>query len=244
MKKWFIGLAMCQSMFCAIPCPFRPWDDDCRDKMLSCLPIIGLELGAILYAIAYLCFRLNLPSLIRGLFIGCALFLLTGFIHLDGFMDVVDAVRSYRPLAQRREILKDSHVGSFSVIAVALLIAASVCVGASMPKPSVALIFIPMVSRVCSCTAVMTLKPMHSSQYAALGQHHGQLTAVHIFLWLGIFACFALCKAEAFSLITVMLGYCVFLRRGYKSLEGMNGDISGYAQTMAELCGLAALVWL
>ena len=37
-------------------------------------------------------------------------YVVTGAIHLDGFMDVVDAVRSCAGKERRREILKDSHV--------------------------------------------------------------------------------------------------------------------------------------
>lgn len=244
MRNWLMGFSMCQSMFCAIPSPCHGWDEDCRDRMLLCLPLLGLELGAVWYGAACLCFLLNLPSLIRGLVIGCTLYLLTGFIHLDGFMDVVDAVRSYRPLQQRREILKDSHVGSFAVIAVAMLIAASVCVGASLEKPSLVLVLIPAVSRACSCIAVMSLKPMQTSQYAGLSKTASARVVTHIGLWLMVFAGLALCRMAGFALIGVILGYCLFLRRGYKSLEGMNGDISGYAQTMAELVGLTALVFL
>mgnify|MGYP003392776405 FL=1 len=49
-------------------------------------------------------------------------YLVTGFLHLDGFMDVTDAVKSWRDLERRREILKDSHVGSFAVINLVLLV--------------------------------------------------------------------------------------------------------------------------
>ncbi len=244
MKKWFIGFSMCRSMFCAVPTCLHAWDDDCRDRMLMCLPLVGAELGLVWYALTYLSFRLGLPDLIRGLLVGLCMYVLTGFIHLDGFMDVVDAVRSYRPLAQRREILKDSHVGSFSVIAVCMLLISSVCAGASLKALSPALIFVPMVSRCCSCIAVMALKSMSSSQYAGLGRHTSELVGMNIILLLLIFAGLALCKTAGFSLIAVTVSYGLFLRRGYKSLDGMNGDISGYAQSISELVGLTTLVFL
>ena len=37
----------------------------------------------------------------------------------------------------------------------------------------------------------------------------------------------------------VLGGYLLYLRRGFKSLDGMSGDISGYALTFGELCGIA-----
>ena len=43
--------------------------------------------------------------------------LVTGGIHLDGFLDVADARSSHQSRARKLEILKDSHVGAFAVIA-------------------------------------------------------------------------------------------------------------------------------
>ena len=44
-----------------------------------------------------------------------------------------------------------------------------------------------------------------------------------------------------FALIGCMAGYGLALRRGYRNLEGMNGDIAGYALTIGELCGAAVI---
>ena len=42
--------------------------------------------------------------------------LVTGGIHLDGFMDTTDARSSYGDMEKKLAILKDSHVGAFAVI--------------------------------------------------------------------------------------------------------------------------------
>ena len=55
---------------------------------------------------------------------------------------------------------------------------------------------------------------------------------------------FLLCGKYGFTLIGGMVGYGLALRRGYKSLEGMNGDISGYALTIGELCAVAVYALL
>ena len=39
-------------------------------------------------------------------------------------------------------------------------------------------------------------------------------------------------------------GYALALRKGCKSLEGMNGDIAGYALTIGEMCGAAVYALL
>ena len=124
MKTYFYAFAMCQSMFCAIPFPCHLWDEKARDKMLLFLPVVGLEMGAIWACIAWLCVYLQLPALVKGLILAIYPYLAAGFIHLDGYMDVTDAVKSCRSLERRREILKDSHVGAFAVIGIVLLLLA------------------------------------------------------------------------------------------------------------------------
>ena len=92
---------MCQSMFCAIPFPGRLWDEKARGKMLLFLPVVGLEIGLVWAALAWAVRFLKLPALVGGLALCACPFLLTGFIHLDGFMDVTDAVKSWRDLEKR-----------------------------------------------------------------------------------------------------------------------------------------------
>ena len=70
MKKYLHALAMCRSMFCAIPCFWRVWDEEARDKMLLFLPVVGLETGAIWALLAWLCRYLALPALVQGAVLG------------------------------------------------------------------------------------------------------------------------------------------------------------------------------
>ena len=191
MKTYLHAFIMCQSMFCSIPAP-QLWDEKAKDKMLLFLPIVGLEMGAIWTALAWLCDFLHLPALVTGLILCAYPYIVTGFIHLDGYMDVTDAVKSWRDLERRREILKDSHVGSFAVIGVVLLILAQFAFMASAPAHSdfSVLIFVPAVSRCCSSLAVTGLKPMSTSQYADQ-------------------------KKPKFHLIVLRVMLCVFLAAGF-----------------------------
>ncbi|MBE6917720.1 MAG: adenosylcobinamide-GDP ribazoletransferase [Ruminococcaceae bacterium] len=239
MKKYLYAFVMCQSMFCAIPAP-QAWDEKAKDKMLLFLPIVGLEIGALWAALAWLCRLLNLPALVAGLVLCAYPFLITGFIHLDGFMDVTDAVKSWRDLERRREILKDSHVGSFAVIGIALLMLAQFAFFSSAPAEanSLILIFIPAVSRCGSSLAVTGLKPMSTSQYADQKKPKSHIVAWSIMLCIFLAAGFLLCGKYGFALVGCLAGYGLALLRAYRSLDGMNGDISGFALTIGELCAV------
>ena len=241
MKTCFHAFAMCQSMFCAIPFPGNIWDEKARDEMLLFLPLVGLEIGAIWAGLAWLAAMLQLPVFVKALVLSAYPYLVTGFIHLDGYMDVTDAVKSCRSLERRREILKDSHVGAFAVIGIVLLLLAQFAFLASAGEYADfrVLIFVPAVSRCCSALAVTALKPMRTSQYADRkrpGSHIAVLAAMTV---LFTAAGFLLCGRYGFVLLGCLVGYGIALRKAYKSLDGMNGDISGYALSIAELCAVA-----
>ncbi|MBQ9762184.1 MAG: adenosylcobinamide-GDP ribazoletransferase [Oscillospiraceae bacterium] len=239
MKRYVHAFAMCQSMFCAIPCPWKIWDEEAKDKMLLFLPLVGLEIGAIWALLSWLCERFCLPDLVTGLILCACPYILTGFIHLDGFMDVTDAVKSCRDQERRRQILKDPHVGSFGVIGFGLLLLAQFVFLACGTGNHRILIFIPAVSRCCSALAVTGLRPMATSQYAhrSCSRTHLVVLAAQLLACLGAGA--LLCGWNALALLGCLLGFAVALCRGYRSLGGMNGDISGYALTLGELCALA-----
>ena len=240
MKKYIHAFVMCQSMFCAIPAP-QIWDEKAKDKMLLFLPIVGLEIGAIWALLAWACRLLNLPALVTGLILCFYPYIITGYIHLDGYMDVTDAVKSWRDLERRREILKDSHVGSFAVIGIILLMLAQFVFFSSATNDANyrILSFIPPVSRCCSALAVTGLRPMSTSQYADQKKPKSHIVILAIMLCVFLVAGFLFGGKYGFALIGCLAGYGLSLCRAYKSLDGMNGDISGYALTIGELCAVA-----
>ena len=244
MKRYLHAYGMCRSMFCAIPSPYQGWDEDARPLMLLFLPLVGLEMGLYWAAAGWLCRCLGFPQLVTGLVIAVLPYLLTGKIHLDGFLDVTDAVGSCRSLERRREILKDSHVGAFAVIGCVLLMLAAFAFGCAGQGGTWIFCLVTVVSRCCSALAVTVLRPMATSQYAGSfreGVSRGQVITLGAMLLAALAAGFVCFGRQGFVLLGGLAGYALALRKGFSSLEGMNGDISGYALTLSELAALA--VW-
>ena len=221
MKKYWNAFIMCQTMFCSIPFPLKKWDEEARPVMLLFLPVIGLEIGVIWAALAWVLNWLAVPQLMAAAVLCLYPFFVTGFIHLDGFMDVTDAVKSWRDLERRREILKDSRVGAFAVISCgALMIMQFAAAASADPAGLQMLLFIPVLSRCCSGLAVTLLPPMNGSQYE--GQSRAK--AVHAVAYVIIAAvaaavAFALCGRSGFAVIGVLAGYGLALMRAYRSLQ-------------------------
>lgn len=249
MKRYFHAFAMTQTMFCALPLPYRGWDEEARPLMLLFLPLVGLEIGLCWAALAWLARQLSLSPMVTGLILCAWPYFATGFIHLDGFLDVIDAVRSWRDLEQRRQILKDSHVGAFAVIGCvfALLTGFALLSSVSEAADIRILIFLPVASRCCSALAVTLLRPMSSSQYAGTfrqGIPRSHPWILGALLLLTLVLAFLLCGWYGLAPLLGVAAYALALRRGFRSLEGMNGDIAGYALTLSELTAAAVFALL
>lgn len=167
MRDWVYGFFMAWGMFLAIPCPKKIWSETARRKMLACLPFVGIVVGAVWALCAWLAGYL--PRALGAALGAAAPWLVTGFLHLDGFMDVCDGILSRRDLETRRRILKDSHCGAFAVICMVLLAMAQWSAFLSMEDvPLLPLALIPVASRAAAAVAVLTLRPMSTSQYSAM----------------------------------------------------------------------------
>ena len=222
MRDWVYGFFMAWGMFLAIPCPKKIWSETARRKMLACLPLVGVVVGAVWALCA------------------AAPWLVTGFLHLDGFMDVCDGVLSRRDLETRRRILKDSHCGAFAVICMVLLAMTQWSAFLSMEAaPLLPLALIPVASRASAAMAVLTLRPMRTSQYSAMERGGAPVfvaaallaaaCALPIVLW------------SSFAPLAAAIGYGLAVWYGFRQFEGMSGDISGFGLVLGELCGAVVL---
>ena len=247
MKKFIKAFCMSFSMFCAIPTPFsHVWDENSRSLMLTVFPFVGTIIGGIWTLVFIMLNKLNIPLLFSSAVLTLIPYLLTGGIHLDGYMDCCDAIFSRRPLEKRREILKDSHIGSFAVIGIIILMMLGFSAFASA-KSNVSpfeLIMICTVSRVCSAIGVSTLKPMSHSEYAGSFQKDISKTNIAILCIIGLVSFVISIVAFGYkglivSMVTA-LGYILATAYAFKDLDGFSGDVTGFGHTIAELCGIIA----
>ncbi len=247
MKKYFHAFMMSMTMFCAIPSPYHGWNDESRPLMTLFLPFVGTWIGILWALTSYVTQLLGIPLYLRAAVLCMFPFIATGGMHMDGFMDVTDAIRSWRDREERLRILKDPNTGSFAVMDAILLVLAQFAAfcSAKGTENVFALVLIPTVSRCIAAFCVTALKPLSTSEYSGSYRERvktshlvfiGAVTAVTAvlgFLFLGKYG---------YTGVAVSVGYLFYMFRGYRSLGGMSGDISGYALTFGELCGIIAYV--
>lgn len=244
MKKYLNAFLMCFTMFCAIPSPFHNWDEESRPLMTLFLPFVGAWIGLLWTLAAIAISYFNFPLFIGAIILTAYPYIITGGMHMDGYLDVVDAVKSWRDVEEKRRILKDPHVGSFAVISTVILILAQFALFASVRENAnpYTLILIPTVSRCMAAICVTLLRPLSVSEYSGTyrkGIKKSHIVFLFILFALTVAAGFVFLGKYGFASLAVSAGYLVYLFRAFRSLGGMSGDISGYSLVFGELCGIA-----
>lgn len=92
--------------YLAIPCPYKVWDDALRPWQIVCLPPVGLIVGGLWALCAALFAHFRFTGFLAAAILTALPFLVTGFFHLDGFLDCCDAILSRRDLVTRQKILR------------------------------------------------------------------------------------------------------------------------------------------
>lgn len=111
-KSFFIAI----SMYSKIPVPQFAWKEEDMRYIFCFFPWVGGIIGGCVYLWHFFCSTFGVGGFCRTLAMAAIPLLITGGIHMDGFMDTMDALHSYQPRERKLEILKDSHIGAFSVI--------------------------------------------------------------------------------------------------------------------------------
>lgn len=120
-KQYFYAFVAAVQFLTRIPFPLEvPFEKRTLHRSLIFFPIVGVILGLLLSGFAALLSFIAPPILSAVLVLGMWI-MLTGGLHLDGLMDTADGVLSGRKREQMLDIMKDSRVGAFGVVAAMLL---------------------------------------------------------------------------------------------------------------------------
>ena len=95
-------------------------------------PLVGFAIGLFLATLAFGGSMLFSPLTIAVLLVAGES-IVTGGLHLDGYMDACDGLFSGRPREQILEIMKDSRVGSMGVIGLVILLSVKIALLSELP---------------------------------------------------------------------------------------------------------------
>ena len=145
------------SMYSKIPMPNVVWNEKNIKYAFCFFPLIGAIEGIVLYFAMWLCYFTGMGKLFSACIATVIPIFITGGIHLDGYLDTVDAINSFAEKEKRLEILKDPNAGAFAIIYGAIYFILSIAVWSEIEFNAIIYICISyMVSRSLSALSVVS----------------------------------------------------------------------------------------
>ncbi|KAB3532852.1 adenosylcobinamide-GDP ribazoletransferase [Alkaliphilus serpentinus] len=202
-------------------------------------PFVGMLIGAIAAVIYYGLSYISMDvAALGGVF---AIIFVTGGLHLDGLADTADGFFSSRPREKILEIMKDSHVGAFGVVAIVSNILGKYILLKDMEAlyGGLALILSCGIGRMASAMLFTFGK---SARPGGLGDmvtnnHNKGYFIVGLMLF-GITGFIMAEIAFIVSLLTVLLFSLLLMAYSYRVIGGLTGDVYGAACEMGEMMSL------
>ncbi|MFC1940127.1 adenosylcobinamide-GDP ribazoletransferase [Chloroflexota bacterium] len=117
-------------------------------RSIAYFPIVGIIIGLILAGLNWLLSLFLPPMIVNGLLI-VSLVVISGALHLDGFVDTCDGIAGHKTVEDRWAVMHDSRAGAFGIIGVALLLLVKYVSLSSVPASllMVTLVLVPVLSR-------------------------------------------------------------------------------------------------
>lgn len=247
MKNIFRSLAICFSLYTIIPMPAVKWEGDGMKKVFCFFPLIGLLIGGAEFGWFYTSAVLGLDSLLYAVVAVVIPLMITGGIHMDGYIDTCDAIFSYGDPAKKLEIMKDPRTGAFGVIGCAVYLLLTTGLFSQVYRNSAAFGLLAggfFISRCLGGLAIVSLKTAKSSGLAFLFSDNAGKRTVRIMLT-GLFLICSVVLFYRFALLYGIVLFCLILlilwyrHFTVKQFGGITGDLIGFLILSVEFLFLA-----
>lgn len=244
LESFVIGI----SMYSKIPMWRVDWNEKNMKYALCFFPVVGVVIGCVIFLVGNLLLHIGCNVLCFAGIMTLLPILISGGIHMDGFMDTMDARSSYGDRERKLEILKDSHAGAFAILGLGCYLVFSLAVWSEVTKEQLPVIAAGFVlSRAMSGFSVVNFRAARSSGLGKTFQDGAQKIRVSIvmILWFllagagmvvvgGILGCAAI--------VAALLVFWYYHHVAMKEFGGMTGDLAGYFLELCELMMVAAVV--
>jgi adenosylcobinamide-GDP ribazoletransferase len=221
------------------------------DRIAWAAPVAGVAVGLIGALALGVTALLGLPLLLRAAFATAALVAATGALHEDGLADVADGFGGGATRARKLEIMRDSRIGAYGAIAIAIALilrigALAAALDGGFWRATLSLMLVAALSRAAALTPLALLPPARADGAgAAAGLLDSNAlagawaSALVIAVALGLVA-----LGLAHVLLAVLIsgaGAWAMVAMARRAIGGQTGDVAGAAQQCGEIaawCGL------
>jgi adenosylcobinamide-GDP ribazoletransferase len=203
-------------------------------------PVVGLIIGLILAGLNWLLSHILPPAVVNALLL-VALVIVTGALHLDGFVDTCDGIAGHKAVEDRWRVMRDSRAGAFGIVGVVLLLLVKYVSLNSIPPifMMATLLFLPVVSRWAMVYAIFVYPYARPSGLGTAFKQKTRWPEFTIATLITLIIAMALFPLFSLTALLVMLGvwmvtviFSVYLKHKF---AGLTGDTYGAINEVAEV---------
>lgn len=260
-KQFFKSFCVAFSLYSKIPMPRFVWNSSDMKYHFAFFPLVGVGIALLEFVWKYLQIKFGFGEILYLCLAAALPILITGGIHLDGFMDTTDALCSYGSREKKLEILKDPHIGAFSAIGVTVYFLILLGFGSEIKSFSalICVCFSFVFSRILSALGVLLLPKAKNDGMAKTESENSSKKNVVIILILefvifSLLMIFILTKAGQISepqwpgllkalsvFLALAVSSAVTIFTAKKNFGGITGDIAGFFVCVSELLCVVAV---
>jgi len=246
LESFFVAL----STYSSIPAPQFLWTERNMKYSICFFPTVGLFCSGALLLWNWLCLQLDISPVLFAALALCLPLLISGGIHMDGYMDTMDALSSHQSRERKLEIMKDPNCGAFAVIYCGIYLFLQFGLLHELYLHNGVLFYIPVfvLSRALSAFFAVNLPNARKcGMLCAYTQNADRKKATAATLLTSVFCAFVLLILSVKTGLCILLGAALcalfYHRLVMKNFGGVTGDTSGFFLQICELsCLLAALI--
>lgn len=212
-------------------------------------PLVGFAIGGTGAIVLGLLTWIGIPAAVAATLAVGAMIFLTGALHEDGLADIADGFGGGKDKDSKLRIMRDSRIGTYGVVAVAIVLIAKITALAAIAEWNIgagagALIAAATWSRALFAPTMRWLSPARSDGLGADAGTPGEGTS-----WLGLglavaLSALVLLTPAGFGVVPILAvgGLAAFVVGwiALKQIGGYTGDVLGAGQQLAEAATLVA----
>lgn len=220
--------------------PRVEWDEKSMRYSMCFFPMVGAVTGLCSLGVFYAMRAAGFGTTAVSAVLTALPVLLNGGIHMDGFLDTVDARSSCQPAEEKLKILKDPHTGAFAMIYG--MIYSILCFGlfSEVTEGEIGCIAAGYVyARILSALSVVAFQKAKRDGMAASSANAAKKSVKWI-LAAELILCILLLAAihPVYGTVCVLAGAAAFFyyrRMAYRTFGGITGDLAGYFLQVCEM---------
>lgn len=236
--------------------PRFEWKREDMKYTMCAFPLVGAVIAVAGSAAYFMLTTIDAGYLLTAVIMTLIPLLITGGIHMDGYMDTWDALCSYGDREKKLEILKDPHVGAFAVIHCTCYIMLTAALWYELVsriddgRAGAENLYIVLsgfiLSRILSGLLAVTLrKAKREGMLSDMTEEPDNKCRIILLLILALFimaSIYFFGLQALFLLLPVSLVAVYYRYMSYKSFGGITGDLAGWFLQLAELAVLMSVL--